>query len=83
MSVSAATLLSQTENAISALLLAIANVNVQEYEGSDGRIIKRADFGRTLTALRIARTELQKEDGAANRPRFMLAKLGRASGALR
>lgn len=83
MSVSAADLLSQTENAISGLLVALANVNVEEYEMSDGRRVRRADFPRTLTALRLARAELAREAASGSRHRFTLAKLGRASGTLR
>lgn len=83
MSVSAATLLSQTEDAISALLQAIANVNVQEYEGADGRRIKRADFPATLRALQASRNLLASEANATTRKRFSFAKLGVASGTLR
>lgn len=81
MSISAATLLSQTQTAISNLLVALANVNIQEYWTADGRKISRADFPKTLLALeqleqiylRRAATE------AGNRPRFLVGRIGRVT----
>ena len=79
MSISAATLLSQTQAAISSLLVAIANVNVQEYWTSDGRKVTRADFARTLTSLEelekiyIRRAAVE----AGQRPRFLVGRIGR------
>jgi hypothetical protein len=79
MSASAATLLSQTQDAISGLLQALANVNVQEYWMSDGRRIVRADFPKTLEQLR--QLEIHYINRAAvesgQSKRFSLARFGR------
>lgn len=82
MSVSATDLLSQVENALSGLLVALANVNVQEYQMADGRQVKRADFPRTIKELRAARNQLQLEVAAQAglRPRTTLVTLRRTSG---
>lgn len=82
MSISAATLLTQTEAAYSALLVAIADVNVQEYWTADGRKVIRADFPKTLDALRVARDQLKREAAAeaGGRSRFSLVSLRRPRG---
>ena len=77
MAVSAAELLSQTENAISGLLTALANANVQEYQMPDGRRVRRVEFSLALDALRRARTELKTEVAYATRSPIRVAKLGR------
>lgn len=77
--ISAATLLSQTQTAISALLVALANVNVQEYWTADGRKVQRADFPKTLDSLQkleqiyIRRAAVE----AGQRPRFSVGRIGR------
>lgn len=77
MAVSASELLSQTENAISALLVALADANVQEYQLPDGRRVRRVEFGIALDSLRCARTELQREVAYATRSPIRVGKLGR------
>lgn len=72
-----AELLEQTNNAISALLSALTNVNCQEYQMPDGRRVRRAEFGTTLDTLRRVRSELQKEVAAISTPRVTLGRLTR------
>ena len=81
MSVSAATQLSQTQDAISALLQALTNVNVQEYWMSDGRRIVRADFPKTIEALQKLETILRRRVAveSGSRPMFTVARQGRLS----
>ena len=77
--IAASTLLAQTQTAISALLVALANVNVQEYWTADGRKVSRADFPKTLDSLQkleqiyIRRAAVE----AGTRPRFTVARIGR------
>ena len=57
----ASDLLTQTEAAISGLLVSIATANCQEYQLPDGRRVRRAEFATTLTALQQLRAGLQRE----------------------
>ena len=77
MSVPTATLLSQIENAISNLLLAIDDDAVQEYTVR-GRTYKRADFGKTLDTLLNARDRLKAQVTSESRSPVRVARLGRA-----
>lgn len=77
MAVAASTLLSQTEDAISGLLTALADANVQEYQLPDGRRVRRVEFALALDALRRARTELRTEVAYATRSPIRVGKLGR------
>jgi hypothetical protein len=77
MAVTAQTLLDQTDDAISALLVALADVNVQEYQMPDGRRLRRAEFATTLDALNRVRSTLQRQVALTSRPRVTLGRLSR------
>jgi len=77
MAMDPAALLTQVENAYSALLVALADVNVQEYQMPDGRKVVRADFPSTLNALGSARDRLRQEVARANRGTIRLGRLSR------
>jgi hypothetical protein len=77
MAVTAQTLLDQTDDAISALLVALADVNVQEYQMPDGRRLRRAEFATTLDALNRVRSTLQRQVTLTSRPRVTLGRLSR------
>lgn len=74
---SASTLLTQTEAAISGLLTALADVNCEEYQMPDGRKVRRAAFAQTLTALQSLRTTLQREVSRVTRSRVSLGRIRR------
>ena len=77
MSVDLSTLLSQTEDAISGLLTALAAANCQEYQLPDGRRIKRVEFATALDALRQTRKELRIELRQTTTSPIRVGKLGR------
>lgn len=74
---SASTLLTQTEAAISGLLVALADVNCEEYQMPDGRKVRRAAFAQTLTALQGLRTALNREVSRTTRSRVSLGRIRR------
>lgn len=74
---SASTLLTQTEAAISGLLVALADVNCEEYQMPDGRKVRRAAFAQTLTALQALRTQLNREVARTTRSRVSLGRIRR------
>ena len=78
MAVDVQTLLDRTDDAISALLVALADVNVQEYQMPDGRRSRRAEFGTTLDALNRARATFQRQLAAQLTPRVSLGRLRRS-----
>ncbi len=73
----AQSLLTLTDNAITALLVAMADPGVQEYQIGNRRV-RRAEFSTTLLQLRQTRTELQREVARANTSPVRLATFGRA-----
>ena len=77
MSVTTSQLYSQTSDAISALLVALADHTVQEYQLPDGRRIRRAEFSNTLTSLQSLRAALARELAAASRGRVTLGRFRR------
>ena len=77
MSVTTSQLYSQTSDAISALLVALTDHTVQEYQLPDGRRIRRAEFGNTLTSLQSLRAALARELAAASRSRVTLGRFRR------
>ena len=77
MAVSAQTLLDRTDDAISALLVALADVNCQEYQMPDGRRVRRAEFSTTLDALNRTRTMLMRQVVQTSRPRVTLGRTSR------
>ena len=74
---SASTLLTQTEAAISGLLTALADANCEEYQMPDGRKLRRAAFAQTLTALQDLRSKLQLEVSRTSRSRVSLGRIRR------
>lgn len=77
MSTTASQLYSQTSDAISALLVALSDHTVQEYQLPDGRRIRRAEFANTLTSLQSLRAALARELAAASRSRVTLGRFRR------
>jgi hypothetical protein len=77
MSTTTQQLYSQTSDAISALLVALADHTVQEYQLPDGRRIRRAEFANTLTSLQSLRAALARELAAASRNRVTLGRFRR------
>jgi hypothetical protein len=77
MSIDVQTLLDQTEAAISGLLLALADCNVQEYALPDGRKIQRVEFATSLKALQDARSVFKREISFQSGSRVRVGKLGR------
>jgi len=74
---SSASLLAKTEAAIEALLDAIADPNVQEYQVGNRRV-RRAEFSTTLDALNRQRAVYRKEVNRATGRSVRVAKLGRS-----
>lgn len=68
--------LTQTQDAISALLTAISDSNVQEYD-INGRRVKRAEFGRTLDSLRQLESHYLLLAARQNRQSVSVVKFGR------
>lgn len=70
-------LYTQTSDAISALLVALSDHTVQEYQLPDGRRIRRAEFANTLASLQSLRAALARELAAASRRRVTLGRFRR------
>jgi hypothetical protein len=73
----ASELLTQTESAIAALLVALADSACQEYQLPDGRRVRRAEFAQTLTALQNLRDVLRREVNAGTRSPVRVGRFGR------
>lgn len=71
-----ASLLAQTEAAIEALLTALADPGVEEYQ-LNGRRVRRPQFGPTLDALIRARDNLRGSVARANHNPVRVVRLGR------
>ncbi len=79
MSVSTATLLSKIEDAIAALLDAIADHTVEEYQIGNRRV-RRVDFAKTLEVLMKRRDILAAKSARESTNPVRVVKLGRARG---
>jgi hypothetical protein len=74
----AASLLTSTEAAIEALLTAIANPMVEEYQIGNRRV-RRPDFARTLDALQRSRALLKREVARTSNNPVRVISLGRSA----
>lgn len=77
MSATTQQLYDRTCDAINALLVALSDHTVQEYQLPDGRRIRRAEFAQTLTSLQSLRSTLARELAAATRSRVSLGRFRR------